>query len=131
MPADFIDPNDEGYSFSWMPRVSWKVASRDGSRQFMHDGLSNTANLSFRRYRGTALGTTNGQLPKRYFAELEVTPVQSYTYSPTGDQGTQFYYIDPKNYVEILIKPTYFEVWSAINAEPSSRPAGRACTTRT
>ncbi|RYF28486.1 MAG: hypothetical protein EOO23_07455, partial [Comamonadaceae bacterium] len=63
----------------------------NGSKQYMHDGLSNTANLSFRRYRGTAFGA-DGALPNRYFTELQVTPIKSYTYAPTGDQGTQFFY---------------------------------------
>ncbi|MFP5503427.1 MAG: hypothetical protein ACLGIN_13140, partial [Candidatus Sericytochromatia bacterium] len=117
-PSDFVDPLDEGYSYSWMPRVNWRVASHDGSKQYMHDGLSNQANLSFRRYRGTAFGTSNGRLPDRYFSEVDVTSIKSYTYSPTGDQGTQFYYLDPTNYVELLIKPNLFEVWVANEAQP-------------
>jgi hypothetical protein len=117
-PADYIDPNDEGYSYSWMPRVNWKIASVNGSKQFEHDGLSDSANLSFRRYKGTGLGSTNGILPARYKAELDVTPIQSRTYAPTGDQGTQVYYVDPTHYFEVLIKPTNFEVWACDNAEP-------------
>jgi len=76
-PSDFIDPNDEGYSYSWMPRVNWKIVSYAGSKQYEHDGLSDTANLSFRRYKGTGLGTTNGALPTHYMAELDVTPIQT------------------------------------------------------
>jgi hypothetical protein len=117
-PTDFIDPNDEGYSYAWMPRVTWKVVSLNGSRQFEHDGLSNTGNLSFRRYKGTGLGTSNGELPAKYMAELDVTPIQSNTYSPTGDQGTQVYYLDPTHYVEVLIKPTMFEVWQCDGGVP-------------
>jgi hypothetical protein len=117
-PADYIDPNDEGFSFSWMPRVPWKIVSVNGSKQFEHDGLSDTGNLSFRRYKGTGLGTTNGALPARYKAELDVTPIKSFSYAPTGDQGTQVYYVDPTHYFEVLIKPTFFEVWACDNAAP-------------
>ena len=117
-PVDFIDPNDEGYSYSWMPRVTWRVGQVNGSAQYIHDGLSNTANLSFRRYRGTGIGTQNGLLPAHYMAELDVTPLQSYTYAPTGDQGTQVYYVDPTHYYEVLIKPTYYQVWACDNAAP-------------
>lgn len=117
-PADFVDPNDEGFSYAWMPRVTWRVADVQGSRRYLHDGLSNTGDLSFRRYRGTGLGTANGELPQHYFAEIDVTPQQSYTYAPTGDQGTQFYYLDPTHYVELLVKPTQFEVWVCDDAPP-------------
>ncbi|MEB3285292.1 MAG: discoidin domain-containing protein [Candidatus Sericytochromatia bacterium] len=117
-PSDFIDPLDEGYVYPWMPRVSWQVMNVNGSRQYVHDGLANMAFLSFRRWRGSALGRSDGRLPDRYFTELNVTPLRSYTYAPTGDQGTQVYYLDPLNYLEVLIKPQYFEVWSATNAAP-------------
>ncbi|MDB5095865.1 MAG: hypothetical protein JWM80_286 [Cyanobacteria bacterium RYN_339] len=116
--ADFIDPNDEGYSYTWMPRVDWKIVTLNGSKQYEHDGLSSTGNLSFRRYKGAGLGTANGALPDHYMAELDVTPIQSYTYAPTGDQGTQVYYLDPTHYVEVLIKPTYFEVWQCDGGVP-------------
>jgi hypothetical protein len=117
-PPDFIDPNDEGYSFPWMPRVTWKIVSLNASKQFEHDGLSSQGNLSFRRYKGTALGTANGALPDRYLAELDVTPIDSVNYAPTGDQGTQVYYLDPTHYVEVLIKPTMFEVWQCDGGVP-------------
>jgi hypothetical protein len=117
-PGDFIDALDEGYSYAWMPRVPWRVNSVNGSRQYVHDGLANMAFLSFQRWRGTALSTADGRLPDRYFTELDVTPLRSYTYAPTGDQGTQVYYLDPLNYVEVLIKPGFFEVWSATDAAP-------------
>ncbi len=118
-PGSFVDPIDEGYSYSWMPRVSWRITSLNGSKQFLHDGLNTRAVLSFRRYRGGALGS-NGQLPNRYFAEVRVTPIRSYTYSPVGDQGTQVFYLNPTNYVEVLIKQNVFEVWQATNAQPFS-----------
>jgi hypothetical protein len=57
-------------------------------------------------------------LPRKYFAEVDVTPIQSYTYAPTGDQGTQFYYVNPTTYFELVIKPDFFEAWSAVDAEP-------------
>jgi hypothetical protein len=117
-PADFIDPRAEGFAYDWMPAVRWRVVDQGGSRQYLHDGLANLAYLSFRRYRGGAFGTSDGRLPARYFTELDVTPLRSYTYSPTGDQGTQVYYLDPTNYVEVLIKPTWYEVWTATNAAP-------------
>ena len=117
-PSDFIDALDEGYSYAWMPRVPWRVNSVNGSRQYVHDGLANMAFLGFQRWRGTALGTPDGRLPDRYFTELDVTPLRSYTYAPTGDQGTQVYYLDPLNYLEVLIKPDFFEVWSATDAAP-------------
>ena len=47
-----------------------------------------------------------------------MTPIRSNTYAPTGDQGTQFYYLDPTHYFELLIKPTLFEVWVANGAAP-------------
>jgi hypothetical protein len=119
-PGDFINPQDEGYSYSWMVNPVWKVTTVNGSKQYMHDGLSNTADLSFRRYRGTGLGTANGALPNHYFAQVDVTPIKSYTYNPTGDQGTQVYYINPTNYVEVVIKPNYYEVWVAKDAQPFS-----------
>ncbi|MEB3220528.1 MAG: discoidin domain-containing protein [Candidatus Sericytochromatia bacterium] len=117
-PGDFVDPRAEGFSYDWMPAVRWRVVDHAGSRQYLHDGLANLAYLSFRRYRGTAFGTSDGLLPARYFTELDVTPLRSYTYSPTGDQGTQVYYLDPVNYLEVLIKPTWYEVWAATNAAP-------------
>ncbi len=117
-PSEYIDPRDEGYSYSWMPRVAWSIVSYNGSRQYEHNAFASTSLLSFRRYRGTALGTPNGQLPARYFAQVDVTPIRSGSYSPTGDQGTQFYYLDPTHYLELLIKPTLFEVWVANGAEP-------------
>ncbi|MEB3327722.1 MAG: discoidin domain-containing protein [Candidatus Sericytochromatia bacterium] len=117
-PVDFVDPRSEGFAFDWMPAVRWRVVDHAGSRQYLHDGLANLAYLSFRRYRGGAFGTSDGRLPARYFTELDVTPLRSYTYSPTGDQGTQVYYLDPTNYVEVLIKPTWYEVWVATNAPP-------------
>jgi hypothetical protein len=116
-PSDFIDPRHEGYSYSWLVDAPWRITTHNGSKQYMHDGLSNTANLSFRRYKGAAFGA-NGALPTRYFSEVTVTPIKSYTYNPTGDQGTQFYYLDPTNYVELLIKPNLFEAWTANNAQP-------------
>lgn len=119
-PSEYIDPRDEGYSYSWMPRVPWSIVSYNGSRQYEHDGLAGSSLLSFRRYRGTALGTANGLLPARYFAQVDVTPIRSNSYSPTGDQGTQFYYLDPTHYLELLIKPNYFEVWVANGAQPFS-----------
>lgn len=117
-PSDFIDANDDGWSYGWMPRITWKVVDRDGSRQYLHDGLASAATLSFRRYNGSAMGIPGGGMPDRYFAEVDVTPIQSNAYAPTGDQGTQFYYLSPTRYVETLIKPQYYEVWSAIGAEP-------------
>jgi hypothetical protein len=116
-PSDFIDPRDEGYSYEWLVDAPWRIASHNGSKQFMHDGLSNYANLSFRRYKGNAFGA-NGVMPTRYFTEVEVTPIKSYTYNPTGDQGTQQYYLNPTNYVELVIKPNLFEAWVANNAQP-------------
>ncbi len=117
-PSDFVDPNDDGWSYGWMPRITWKVVNRDGSRQYMHDGLATAGTLSFRRYVGEGMGIPGGGLPDKYFAEVDVTPIQSNTYAPTGDQGTQFYYLSPTRYVETLIKPQFYEVWSAIGAEP-------------
>lgn len=116
-PTDFIDPRDEGYSYSWMPAVRWFVVDRDGSKQFLHDGLASRSYLSFRRYNGTAFGA-NGLLPNRYSASVDVTPYQAGSYGPTGDQGTQFYYLDPTHYFELLVKPTLLEVWVANGAEP-------------
>lgn len=117
-PGDWKDVRDDGYSsYDWLVDAPWRIASHNGSKQYMHDGLSNYANLSFRRYTGTAFGV-NGALPNRYFTELQVTPIKSYTYAPTGDQGTQFYYLDPTNYVEWVIKPDYVEVWVANDAVP-------------
>jgi hypothetical protein len=116
-PSTFVDPLDEGFSFSWMPRVRWHVESLNGSKQFIHDGLNPKAFLSFRRYRGTAFGA-NGTLPQRYFAQVAVTPLKSQTLAPTGDQGTQVYYLDPTHYLEVLIKPTLFEVWQCNAGQP-------------
>ena len=114
--AETVQPV-EGHRYSWLVDAPWRIATHDGSKQYMHDGLSNMANLSFRRYRGTAFGP-NGQMPNRYFSEVAVTPIKSYTYQPTGDQGTQQYYLNPTNYVEVVIKPDFYEVWAAVNAEP-------------
>ncbi|MEB3196555.1 MAG: discoidin domain-containing protein [Candidatus Sericytochromatia bacterium] len=117
-PVDFIDPRQEGYRYDWMPEVPWRVTAVGNSKQYLHDGLANKAFLSFRRWRGNALGQADGRLPDRYFTELDVTPLRSYTYSPTGDQGTQVYYLDPLRYAEVLIKPSLFEVWIADGAAP-------------
>ncbi|MDB5101841.1 MAG: mycodextranase [Cyanobacteria bacterium RYN_339] len=118
-PSTFVDPLDEGFAFSWMPRVRWHVENQGGSKQFLHDGLNTQAVLSFRRYRGTAFGA-NGVLPARYFAQVAVTPLKTLTLPPTGDQGTQVYYLNPTHYVEVLIKPTLFEVWQCNNGQPFS-----------
>jgi hypothetical protein len=117
-PADFSDPRNEGYSYEWLPAVTWKVTSSTAGKRYVHDGLNTRGVLSFRRYKGTALGTENGLLPDHYLAELDVTPIQSYSYAPTGDQGTQFYYLDPTHYVELLLKPNAFEVWVCDGGEP-------------
>jgi hypothetical protein len=116
-PSTFVDPLDEGFFFTWMPRVRWHVEVLNGSKQFIHDGLNARALLSFRRYRGTAFGA-NGVMPQRYFAQVAVTPIKSQTLAPTGDQGTQVYYLDPTHYLEVLIKPTMFEVWQCNGGQP-------------
>lgn len=116
-PPLWRDVRDDGFSYSWLVAASWFVADQYGSKRFVHDNLSNVANLSFRRYVGTAFGP-NGALPARYTASTDVTPMRSYTYSPTGDQGTQQFYLNPTNYLEILLKPNYQEVWAANNAPP-------------
>lgn len=116
-PGQWKDVRDDGYNYPWLVPANWMVADNNGSKRFMHDNLSNTANLSFRRYTGSAFGA-NGVMPAHYYASVDVTPIRSYTYSPTGDQGTQHFYLNPTTYLEVLLKPNYQEVWAANDAAP-------------
>ncbi|MOA15855.1 hypothetical protein D3C78_1360380 [compost metagenome] len=102
----------------------------------LHDDIRKQPAVSFLRYRGTALGTPNGQVPDVYYTEVAMRPIESpHNYTPTGDQGVQFYYTAYDTYLEVVIKPTHIEVWEADKAEPKTtkgwkRLWGQALTTK-
>jgi len=121
-PADWVDVASEAKLPSWVYPGNWRVVEADGgNRVFLHDDLRVQPAVSFQRYRGTALGTPNGVLPGKYWAELDMKPIRSlYNYPPTGDQGAQLYYVDHAHYVEVVLKPDQLEIWEADGGEPRS-----------
>lgn len=121
-PADFADVTEEGVNVPWVYSGNWAV-SRDesGNKVFLHDDVRTQPAVSFRRYKGTALGTANGQVPDKYYSEVLMRPIRSpNNYSPTGDQGVQFYYVDYNTYLEVIIKPGEIEIWEANQAAPQT-----------
>lgn len=119
-PADFIDVASEGPAPAWVYQGNWRVtADESGNHVFLHDDVRAQPAVSFQRYRGGALGRPDGQLPEVYYAEVAMRPIRSpQNYAPTGDQGVQFYYLDPQRYLEMVVKPDVIEVWEANGAEP-------------
>jgi hypothetical protein len=122
VPADFVDVTTEETTPSWVYPGHWAVAADEhGNKVFMHDDVRQQPAVSFQRYRGTALGKPNGQLPEVYYAEVAMRPIRSpYNYAPTGDQGVQFFYLKYDTYLEVVIKPTSIEIWEANGAVPRS-----------
>lgn len=121
-PAEFIDVTAEGVDVPWVYSGNWSI-SRDetGNKVFLHDDIRTQPAVSFRRYRGAALGTENGQLPEKYYAEVLMRPIRSpNNYSPTGDQGVQFYYLSYNTYLEVIIKPNEIEIWEANQSAPQT-----------
>lgn len=112
---DLADPRQDGYNYPWLYAGNWFL----NNGMLWHRDLRAQPNLSFRRYRGTTFGP-DGALPPRYRAQVTEEFDESLPtfYPPTGDQGVPFYYQDPTHYVELLIKPTVFEVWECNGGEP-------------
>lgn len=121
-PSDFVDVTTEETTPSWVYKGNWAISADErGNKVFLHDDVRQQPAVSFQRYKGTALGKPNGQMPDTYYAEVAVRPLKSpYNYSPTGDQGVQFFYVKYDTYVEVVIKPTYIEIWEANAAEPKT-----------
>jgi hypothetical protein len=76
--------------------------------------------LTFRRWAGTAFGTPDGQLPGRYRIRLTVLPLEAREdfFPPVGDLGVPVYFVDPVQYVELLVKPDRFQIWECQGGEP-------------
>ncbi|MFP5500872.1 MAG: hypothetical protein ACLGIN_00190 [Candidatus Sericytochromatia bacterium] len=121
-PAEFIDVKDEEATPDWVYRGDWQVVEDEkGNRVLMHDDVRQQPAVSFQRYRGTALGTANGQVPEVYYSEVDMKPISSpHNYTPTGDQGAQFYYVRYNTYLEVIIKPDLIEIWEAKEAAPNT-----------
>lgn len=120
--SDFIDITREGVDVPWIYPGNWTI-SRDeaGNKVFYHDEIRTQPNVSFRRYKGTALGAENGKMPGKYYSEVLMRPIRSpNNYSPTGDQGVQFYYLNYNTYLEVIVKPTELEIWEANQAAPQT-----------
>ena len=137
VPADWVDVTTEETTPSWVYAGNWAVASDErGNRVLLHDDVRQQPAVSFVRYRGAALGTPNGQVPNVYYTEVAMRPIKSpHNYTPTGDQGVQFFYLKHDTYLEVVIKPTHIEVWEADAAEPKTtkgwkRLWGQAMTTK-
>src|SRR6476619_2433588 len=63
-PADFVDVTTEETTPAWVYKGNWSItADERGNHVFMHDDIREQPAVSFQRYRGTALGTANGQVP--------------------------------------------------------------------
>lgn len=121
-PADFVDVASETSVPSWVYKGNWRVAADEsGNHVLLHDAIRAQPAVTFYRYRGTALGLPNGQMPPVYYAEVVMRPIASpNNYPPTGDQGVQFYYLSVDTYLEVVIKPTQLEIWQAEGAVPKS-----------
>lgn len=122
-PADFVDVTSEEKTPEWVYAGNWKITQEaTGRRALLHEDLRPQPAVSFLRYRGKALGTTNGQLPPVYYAEVDMRLIQNGpgNYAPTGDQGTPFYYLNHTTYLEVVIKPDLIEIWEANNAQPKT-----------
>ena len=122
VPRDWVDVATEGPVPAWVYAGNWRVVEEaGGNRVFLHDDVREQPAVSFQRYRGDAFGTSNGELPKRYYSEVAMRPIRSpHNYPPTGDQAVQFYYLGTGQYLEIVIKPDQFEIWEADGAEPKT-----------
>jgi hypothetical protein len=122
VPADFIDVTAEEATPSWVYKGNWAVTQDEaGNRVLMHDDVRQQPAVSFQRYRGDALGKPNGQVPDVFYSEVAVRPIRSpHNYTPIGDQGIQFYYLSYNTYLEVIIKPTHFEIWEARQAAPET-----------
>jgi hypothetical protein len=122
VPADFVDVTTEETVPAWVYKGNWAVtADEAGNKVLMHDDVRQQPAVSFQRYRGTALGSANGRVPDLYYTEVAMRPIRSpHNYTPTGDQGVQFYYLKYDTYLEVVVKPTFIEIWEANNAEPKT-----------
>lgn len=126
-PADWVDVKGEASTPDWVYAGNWKVAADEsGNKVFLHDDLRSATGVSFRRYKGGALGKPDGALPDRYYAEVTVRPIKAEGYyAPTGDQGQLFYFLDPRRYVEVVLKPDMIEIWEADGGEPKTSKGWR------
>jgi hypothetical protein len=126
VPADFIDVTAEETVPAWVYKGNWAVSADEaGNKVLLHDDVRQQPAVSFQRYRGTALGTANGRVPDVYYTEVAMRPIRSpYNYTPTGDQGVQFFYLKYDTYLEVVVKPTAIEIWEANAAEPKTTKGG-------
>ncbi|MDB5101011.1 MAG: hypothetical protein JWM80_5432 [Cyanobacteria bacterium RYN_339] len=123
VPADFVDVATEvAAPPGWVYQGNWKVAPDEkGNAVFLHDDVREQPAVSFMRYRGTALGKPNGELPATYYAEVAMRPIRSpINYPPTGDQGVQFYFLKYNQYLEVVVKPDVLEIWECNGGEPKT-----------
>lgn len=122
VPADWVDVTEEGTWPAWVYRGKWGVEpDENGNAVLMHRDIRRQPAVSFLRYRGAAWQTPDGQVPTRYRAEMSMRPLESpHNYPPIGDQGVQFFYRSPSEYLEIIVKPTAIEVWEARQGVPQS-----------
>lgn len=121
-PSDFVDVKTEELTPDWVYEGHWAVTEdASGNKVFMHDDVRQQPAVSFQRYRGTALGTSNGQVPEVYYTEVDMRPISSpHNYPPIGDQGVQFYYLRHNTYLEVIVKPGLIEIWEANEAAPNT-----------
>jgi hypothetical protein len=122
VPADWVDVSTEHSVPPWVYRGSWGVEPDEtGNAVLMHRDIRQQPAVSFLRYRGSAWHTTNGEVPLRYRAEMTMRSLESpHNYPPTGDQGVQFFYRSPSDYLEVIIKPWAIEVWEARGGVPQN-----------
>lgn len=120
--VDLVDPSTEGEVPAWVYPGNWRVVEEEGGNHvLLHDDMREKPGVSFRVYRGKALGTPDGALPAAYDAAVTMHLRGSkYNYPPTGDQGVQFFYQGPGTYLEVVVKPNLVEIWQADHAEPKS-----------
>lgn len=122
LPADFVDVSTEGSLPAWVYQGNWKVALDGASNHvLLHDDVRQQPNVSFVRYKGSDMGTSNGVMPDAYFASVSMRPINSpNNYPPTGDQGVQFYFVNYEHYVELVVKPDMLEIWECNGGEPKT-----------
>lgn len=121
VPPEFVNVQDDGFSYPWLYAGNWSVIASGSLHMYGIDEIRPQPALSFRRYRGTAFGTSNGELPLHYRASVVEQAFASdpNEYPPTGDQGVQVFYLDPTHYVEVLFKPHDLQVWECNGGVPN------------
>ncbi len=121
-PPDFKDATtDVSPVPSWLYSGKWSLlASSYGfsGGVFHQDETGPFPHVSIRRYSGTAFGL-NGALPAKYRISGCLQPFAMADHMPPiGENGFLVYYLNPTNYVELVVSGGNVAVWSANNATP-------------